>query len=49
MVILLNFNTLTLSYISQTEERLNLARLEYEKKRYNIVIRLCQEAVSLAV
>nr|WP_291764545.1 HEPN domain-containing protein [Caldivirga sp. UBA161] len=33
----------------QAEERLNLARLEYERKKYNIVVRLCQEVVELAL
>ena len=45
----MNFDSLARSYISQAEERLNLARLEYERKKYNIVVRLCQEAVELSL
>ena len=45
----LNFDSLAFSYISQAEERLNLARIEYERKKYNIVVRLCQEAVELSL
>jgi Uncharacterized conserved protein related to C-terminal domain of eukaryotic chaperone, SACSIN len=45
----LNFNSLASSYISQAEERLNLAKIEYERKKYNIVVRLCQESVELSL
>lgn len=45
----MNFDSLARSYISQAEERLDLARLEYERKKYNIVVRLCQEAVELSL
>ena len=45
----LNFDTIAYSYISQAEERVVLAKLEYERKKYNITVRLCQEAVELAL
>ncbi len=45
----LNFDQFAYSYISQAEERINLARLENERKKYNIVVRLCQEAVELSL
>ncbi len=45
----LNFDSLAFSYITQAEERLDLAKTEYERKKYNIVVRLCQEAVELSL
>ncbi|BAK54645.1 HEPN domain-containing protein [Sulfurisphaera tokodaii] len=45
----MNFDSLALSYILQAEERLNLAKIENERKKYNIVVRLCQEAVELSL
>jgi Uncharacterized conserved protein related to C-terminal domain of eukaryotic chaperone, SACSIN len=45
----LNFDQFAYSYISQAEERINLARVENERKKYNIVVRLCQEAVELSL
>ncbi|BCU69872.1 HEPN domain-containing protein [Stygiolobus caldivivus] len=45
----MNFDTIAYSYISQAEERVVLAKLEYERKKYNITVRLCQEAVGLAL
>ena len=49
MVKRLNFDQFAYSYISQAEERINLARVENERKKYNIVVRLCQEAVELSL
>ena len=43
----MDFDSLASSYISQAEERLSLAKIEYERKKYNIVVRLCQESVEL--
>lgn len=45
----LSFDSLASSYISQAEERIKLAKIEREDKRYNIVVRLCQEAVELSL
>jgi HEPN domain-containing protein len=43
----LSFDSLASSYISQAEERLSLAKIEYERKKYNIIVRLYQESVEL--
>ncbi|MGC9105564.1 MAG: HEPN domain-containing protein [Thermoprotei archaeon] len=45
----MNFDDLAKSYLSQAEERLELARIEYERRKYNITVRFCQEAVELAL
>ncbi|BDC17748.1 HEPN domain-containing protein [Acidianus sp. HS-5] len=45
----MSFDSLASSYISQAEERIKLAKIEREDKRYNIVVRLCQEAVELSL
>lgn len=48
-MIRLNFDSVAQSYISQAEERFALAKLELERKKYNITVRLCQEVVELAL
>ncbi|WP_054837262.1 HEPN domain-containing protein [Metallosphaera hakonensis] len=45
----MNFDSVAQSYISQAEERFALAKLELERKKYNITVRLCQEVVELAL
>ncbi|WP_149564747.1 HEPN domain-containing protein [Sulfuracidifex tepidarius] len=45
----MNFDSLAFSYLSQAEERLSLAKTEHERRKYNIAVRLCQEAVELSL
>ncbi|BCS93296.1 HEPN domain-containing protein [Metallosphaera javensis (ex Sakai et al. 2022)] len=45
----MNFDGLARSYIMQADEKLEIARNERSRGKYNIVVRQCQEAVELSL